>query len=231
MKYIYHHLGLGDHIICNGMVRHFYKEYGSIGLFCKKHNKSNVEYMYRDLKNIEIISFDDSLDADIQCKQYIHNNNLYEDLIKVGFNQLNKNLSTSFDQDFYRIANIPFSDRFDEFYIKRERKKEDEVLNTLNPTGEKYIFVHDDSDRGFVIDESKIKNKKYKIIKNDKNFLVFNYIKLLEKAEEIHFMQSSFKELICSYNLKKPKLYQHNYVREYDSYMNSVGLNPIEEIL
>ena len=23
MKYIYHHLGLGDHIICNGLVRHF----------------------------------------------------------------------------------------------------------------------------------------------------------------------------------------------------------------
>ncbi len=229
MKYIYHHLGLGDHIICNGMVRHFYNQYGSIGLFCKEHNRSNVEYMYRDLKDIEIISFDDKFDADIQCKKYVHQNDLYRDLIKIGFEKMNSTLSESFDKDFYRIADVPFSVRFEEFYIKRNVKKEKEVLDTLNPNNEKFIFVHDDPDRGFEIDLSKVSTK-YKIIKNDKNFLVFNYIKLLEKAEEIHFMQSSFKELICSYNLKKPKLYQHNYVRQYDSYMNSVGLNDIEEI-
>lgn len=229
MKYIYHHLGLGDHIICNGMVRHFYKEYNDVTLFCKTHNKSNVEYMYRDLKNLKIISFDDSLDADVQIKRYIHENNLYKDLIKIGFENLSRNIETSFDRDFYRILNLDFSVRFDEFYIKREPKRENEVYETLNPDKEKYIFVHDDPDRGFQIDESKL-SKKYKIIKNDKRFLVFNYIKLLEKAEEIHFMQSSFKELICSYDFKKPKLYQHNYIRQYDSYMNSVGLNEIVEI-
>lgn len=229
MKYIYHHLGLGDHIICNGMIRHFYNLHGSISLFCKEHNRSNIEYMYRDLKDIQIISFDDGLDADLQCKQYIHQNNLYNDLIKIGFEKMNSSLSESFDKDFYRIADLPFSIRFDEFYIKRSPKNEKLVLETLNPNNEKFIFVHDDPDRGFVIDESKISTK-YKIIKNDKNFLVFNYIKLLEKAEEVHFMQSSFKELICSYDLKKTKLYQHNYVRQYDSYMNSVGVNPITEI-
>ena len=73
-------------------------------------------------------------------------------------------------------------------------------------------------------------NTKFKIIKNDMRFLVFNYIKLLEEAEEVHFMQSSFKELLCSYKLEKPKLYQHSYVRQYDAYMNSVGVNPIVEL-
>jgi hypothetical protein len=46
----------------------------------------------------------------------------------------------------------------------------------------------------------------------------------------VHFMQSSFKELICSYKLKKPVLYQHNYVRKYEPEMNSTGLNKIIEI-
>ena len=108
-------------------------------------------------------------------------------------------------------------------------EKEKEVLNILNPTGEKYIFIHDDSSRGFSIDMSRIKTE-YKVIMNDKRFNVFDYITLIENAEEIHFMQSSFKELMCSYELKKPTLYQHNYVRQYDESMNSSGLNPFIEI-
>jgi len=59
---------------------------------------------------------------------------------------------------------------------------------------------------------------------------VFDYLSLIENAEEVHFMQSSFKELICSYKLKKPVLYQHNYVRKYEPEMNSTGLNKIIEI-
>ena len=30
MKYIYHHLGLGDHIICNGLVRYFKELHGEV---------------------------------------------------------------------------------------------------------------------------------------------------------------------------------------------------------
>ena len=76
---------------------------------------------------------------------------------------------------------------------------------------------------------NKVKTE-YNIIMNDKRFNVFDYITLIESAEEIHFMQSSFKELMCSYNLEKPTLYQHNYVRTYGPEMNSTGLNTFVEI-
>jgi hypothetical protein len=102
-------------------------------------------------------------------------------------------------------------------------------LDALNPNEEKYIFVHDDASRGFSIDMDRIKTD-HKIIMNDKRFNVFDYITLLENAEEVHFMQSSFKELMCSYEMKKTILYQHNYVRKYDEFMNSSGINPIIEI-
>jgi hypothetical protein len=65
---------------------------------------------------------------------------------------------------------------------------------------------------------------------NDKQFNVFDYLTLIENAEEVHFMQSSFKELICSYKLDKPVLYQHNYVRNYGPEMNSSGLNSFIEV-
>ena len=63
MKYVYHHLGLGDHIICNGMVRYFKEIYGKIKVFCKPHNYKNVEYMYRDDDNIEVLSIGEDSDV------------------------------------------------------------------------------------------------------------------------------------------------------------------------
>ena len=48
MKYIYHHLGLGDHIICNGIVRHFKEIHKTVTVFCRPNYFTNVEYMYRD---------------------------------------------------------------------------------------------------------------------------------------------------------------------------------------
>ena len=83
MKYIYHHLGLGDHIICNGLVRKFSSDYNNISLFCKPHNKESVEFMYRDLDNINIIS----LPSDLDVINYLQNNNI-SDIITVGFNDM-----------------------------------------------------------------------------------------------------------------------------------------------
>ena len=224
MKYIYHHLGLGDHIINNGMVRHFYKEYGAITLFAYKHNVKNVQYMYRDLENFQVIGSE----SDAQIDAYIQKTGV--DCIKIGFSDLGGLMpELAFDKAFYKLAGLDFSVRFDEFYLERDLSKEKEVIEALNPTGEKYVFVHDDSSRGFSIDLEKVKTD-CKIIMNDKQFNVFDYLTLIENAEEVHFMQSSFKELICSCKLDKPTLYQHNYVRQYEECMNSTGLNPFIEV-
>lgn len=224
MKFIYHHLGFGDHIVNNGLVRHFYKKYNDISLFSYNHNMENVLYMYRDLENLTVLG----VDGDYEASRYIAENNL--DCIEIGFSKMSNFMpSLSFDKAFYKIANLDFSVRFEEFYYERNHEQEEKVVQELNPLGEKYIFVHDDPSRGFTIDLNKVSSK-YKIIKNNMKFKIFDYLKLLEEAEEIHFMQSSFKELICSYVLKKPILYQHNYVRNYGQELNSTGLNKIIEI-
>ena len=223
MKYVYHHLGLGDHIICNGMIRHFCELYNQITLFCYSHYANNVRYMFRDLENLTIIDFKNEQEINL----YIVINNIKDDLIKIGFENLQQHLTyTTFDKAFYILANLDFDIRFSKFYFERDYEKENILFKELNPKDEKYIFIHDDEDRGFNINV----NSNYKIIKNNKNFGIFDYIKLLENAEEIHFMQSSFKDLINSYKIIKPKLYQHNYVRNYPSSIYSVGLNSIQEI-
>ena len=67
----------------------------------------------------------------------------------------------------------------------------------------------------------------YKIITNDFRFRMFDFIKLLENAEEIHTMQTGFLDLINSYKMDKPKIYRHNYVRNYPESIHSKGLNTV----
>jgi len=221
MIYIYHHLGLGDHIICNGMVRHFHKQYGHVKLFCYEHNIKNVQYMYRDLFNFELISVKSDFEADSIL------NSLSPDInkIKVGFNRLPEFMNPlTFDEAFYKIAGLDFSVRLDKFYLEREHDKEKEILNRLNPTNEKYIFIHDDISRGFKIDEHRITSE-YKKIYNDNSIPLFHCISLIENAEEVHVMQSSIKDLINSFKFDKPKFFLHEYVRNYSYLLDSKGYN------
>ena len=211
MSYIYHHLGLGDHIICNGMVRHFHKEKGSLKLFCYEHNYKNVAYMYRDLDNFELISIKDLSEADL----IIENLDSSIEVIKIGFDKLQEFTDRTFDKAFYAIAGLDFSVKVDNFYLKRDLELEKEILYKMNPRGEKYIFIHDDIHRGFKIDESRISSP-YKRIYNDNSIPLFNCISLIENAEEVHVMQSSIKDLINCFKFEKPKFFLHEYVRNYD---------------
>lgn len=211
-------MGIGDHIICNGLVRNLYKKYGYVDLFCYGYNEANVKYMYRDLKNLNTIP----VSSDQEANSIIIKNNF--DVLKIGFENLYMNESSeSFDIGFYKIAGLPFSCKFDDFYLERDLEKELSILDSLNPNNEPYIFIHGD------LDMSKIRQD-IKIIHNPKEYSLFNLISLLENAEEIHVMESSLKCLINQYKLTKPKLYYHNYVKYCSEFYNTAGLNTYQII-
>jgi len=48
VKTILHHLGLGDQIMLNGMVRHF-AETDTVRIFVKRCHEESVRFMYRDM--------------------------------------------------------------------------------------------------------------------------------------------------------------------------------------
>lgn len=219
MRYIYHHLGLGDHIICNGLVRYCQNIYGKISVFSKTHNYENVKYMYRDNPDILVIP----LLNDFEVNKHISNNNLFNDTIYVGFGGENSSKVSSFDEGFYYQHNLPFEHRFSNFYLLRDLELENKIYKNLNPNNEKFIFCHGD------IDNNKIR-KDLKIIKNPTEYSVFNLITLLEKSEEIHLMESSIKCLVNSYKLTHPKLFYHKYVRGYSNWNNTKGLNSFTTI-
>jgi hypothetical protein len=217
MKYIYSHLGLGDHIICNGAV-HFYQEkYGEVTVFSKQHNLANVEKMYRHNDKITVMAPYGG-DHDDYVKKYIEENGIFNDTIYIGFWKLDPSDPTTFDVQFYLKNDLPWDYRFNYFKFERDTKKENEVFEELNPNNEDYIFVHGP------VDHSKIRQD-LKIIENPIHHGIFDILKLMENATECHMMESSIKCLVNSFKFENPKFFYHEYVRGYTPWFDSKGIN------
>jgi hypothetical protein len=241
MKYIYHNLGLGDHIMCNGLVRYIKEIEGIVSIFCKPNYYNNVKYMFRDDENIKILP----IGGDILTQNYILDNKIQNNLIITNlcyslenidsyntiFKRINyfdhiKNFECqTFDKVYYKMLKIPFNVRFDNFFLKRNYSLEKIICKNLNPNNEKYLFVHN-------VDKNKIRND-LKIIENPIEYNVFDLLSLIENAEEVHLMESSIKNLVNSIKMDKPKFFYHKYVRkEYNhSFFNTEGLNKFEIII
>ena len=216
--FIHHHLGLGDHIICNGLVRSLLndgKVFGRIFLFAKEKNTQRVSRMFADEPRIQLISIPSDANEIAFVNAIIHQYGIV-DFVRCGFS-MGENLKkmgvvSNFDQAFYACAGIPYEKRWSAFKITRDSKNEASVYVKLNPSGSPYMFVHDDPSRGFVLDV--LNPLGLKVIKNDPTIDMFDMMGVLEGATEIHCMESSFSNLIeYMPNIVCP-LYLHKSIRK-----------------
>ena len=217
MKYIYQHLGLGDSIVCNALIRNIVKNNDNYTLFVKPENRASIEFMFKDLKNLFFIEGDDFF-----ANNFL--NNIDEkDIYVIGFmyGEYKKwnDFSKNFETVFYEQHNLDIQKKWDDFKCERDHKKELEIYNhfNLNKTGD-YIFVHDDS--RFNIDPSKIKSE-LRIIKPivglTKN--IFDYCMVIENAKEVHAIESSFAFIIDQMNLNDFFI-----IHRYPRWQNSFGI-------
>ena len=215
---IYQHLGLGDLILCNGLIRYLISIENTSKknfLICKNSNLKSARFMYRDVKNLRIIGINEKKDekeeVSLVLKKFA---NRAVNYIKIGhdfyvptefLNINNKGNRWPCDIIFYKQFNIPFKFRYTKSFWKRNLASEKKLFNKLT-NKKKYAFVHDDVSRGLNIDDKYISNN-LKIIRNNNNELIFDYGLLLENADEIHVMESSFRQLMETLNIKTKKLF------------------------
>jgi hypothetical protein len=208
MKYIYNHLGLGDHIICNGLYREIINTNDFYTLFVKHHNVETVSFMIKDLNNINIKSVND----DSEVISYLTTNNISrESIILIGFCQIPLPGAKDFDDSFYIQHNLPFEKRWSSFKCDRDLESEKNIFDKFNVKEGEYVFVHDDKSRGYEIDESYLINKDLPIIRPiiglTKNS--FDYCYLMENSKESHFMDSSFRLIFDSLMLRNNNIFFH----------------------
>jgi len=224
MIYIYHHLGLGDHIICNGLVRSLIEPLKKYTMFVKSHNLSTVKFMYRDIKNLDFLVGDD-----LYATNYINENNLKnEDLIVAGFYRHHE--AKGFDESFYLQNNVSFDKRWLNFYVERDLDSEKELFKKFNVTENEYVFIHDDYTRNYNISQEKIVNKDLPIIRPKIGLTdnVFDYCYLMQHSVESHFIDSSFRLIFDSLKLRNSNIFYHinmldNVKRNNDLYNDSTS--------
>ncbi|MCL4392513.1 hypothetical protein M1413_04245 [Patescibacteria group bacterium] len=208
-----HHLGLGDHLICNGMVREYCKTHDRVAIFSYPKNYTSVSFMFRDVPNLEVMRGDEAF-----ALLFMLNNKFkreYNETKNVGLPHLDMFDSEPMERQFYRLAGLDFAKKWESFHIERDQSREQALFSKMKPKGD-YIFLHDDAARGLAIDHKKVPEH-YAVVSPASGLTdnIFDFCSLIEKAKEIHLIESSFMYLVdlLPYTNPEQKLVIHRYAR------------------
>lgn len=213
---IVHHLGLGDQIMINGMVRHFLEKYSNVYIVVKDCHMESVKFMYRDTENVKYIVVSNTNPQFIwsQVKKIsdcdvipLATYGVNDDTWKFFTQTVQGNSFTNWAHGVYIQAGLNPLYMYSKFKVNRDHERENELFNKSDlDLNEKYIFIHDDHFR----ERFNTKHRKdLKIFKpgsfpidTRKEFFscdnpnIFDYLKIIENAEEVHCMNSSYNWMI-----------------------------------
>lgn len=191
--YLNWHLGLGDCVLCNGLLRVFARRYNEVIIPCYEKNIKAVEGMFSDLKNVSYVIVGSSGNVMVAAT-FEH--------FKIGdAGERFRDFGDSFDQAFYRQAGIPFEERWNSFHIPN--------LDPA-PKSNGYAFIHDDASRGFRIRTEEISEDRIQFHQPVSLDMLCDTI---QHASEVHVINSAMLHLAESIPTAG-KLYYHRYVRD-----------------
>lgn len=208
-----HNTGLGDHIICNAIVRHLYPSFKLLVLPVKAGNASTVRWMFRDLSNIRTLIVEKGNDPGLAADAF---ERAGAKAIRAGGSanpQWRDEMQMHFDAAFYEQAGVPFEQRWTAFETPRDCDAEADLFRAVAPA-EPYIFVHDDAGRGYSIDEARLPRNVARVRpRPGLTDILFHYRKVIEGAAEVHCISSSFAQYLECVPSGRPQ-YLHRYPRE-----------------
>lgn len=174
------HQGMGDQIICCGLVRAYAKIQDAITLICKIADYESVVAMYSDVKNIKVLPVRDEGEARsfaAACEG---------EVLKLGLFGNDPFDINNWDREFYRQAGVDFEARWNDFQPM--------TFFRLRPAYESpFQFLHDDASRGFELDQRRFPqyDRQFKPSKEfSKNIL--DYLPTIHGASQIHVIDSCF---------------------------------------
>jgi len=201
---LFTHYGFGDYVMCYGMIKELSKEHDLVTLFVRPHRSKlhidNVRRLYSSIKNVKISENDPAL---------------FDDVVYVG-----ESPGVKFDRQcakvFYTHMEVPLGLMWQNFYFKRDIKKEKEIYyDKLGlKDNEKYTFLHDDPVRNFIIDRKYV-NPNMKIIHlvELEDISILDTLYLVEKAKEVHMFNTGLVSFVDQMGTVHDNLNYHKYLR------------------
>jgi hypothetical protein len=191
---IHHHFGLGDHIVCNGLVRELIKRENPDRVFltCATRNLDSVVSMYSDEPRMIFIS--------IPIRGNAPHDHTWLTTIPELKNSTffiigHENTRQDWDVGFYDSVGIPFEKRWTSFKCPRDKNREQQLEKMLNlAEGEEFVLAQD---------YDSVTKRNYEI-KTDKRIIylrqfqfpdgslsrITDWCGVIEKAKEVHALSS-----------------------------------------
>lgn len=187
---IHHHLGLGDHFVCNGLVRSILERESPNFLYLptKQHNIATVSQMYSDDKRV--ICLPVNTDQEVYKLPQLK---IVSSFYRIGFENVR---DTDWDVSFYDAASVPFSARWDRWKCNRDYDRERELEEHIG-LNEEYILVHDTGSIETYDLEIESQQKNIVRIQPITNCLL-DWCGVIEKAQQVHCIDSSVVHLAQS---------------------------------
>ncbi len=209
MKTLLCHLGLGDSILISGAAVELAKRYGHLRVPAYEHYLESVRSFYVNHPEIEVYPVDNPEGSNWGSPP-IDYFKVVGDAIACGvYGPKVETIDVSWPETFYRQLGVDYAHRWDSCPIQKAwQKTGPQVLQTP-----KY-FVHDDSERGYVITKLIPATPKacFRPVMNKGSILRYAYV--LAQAQEVHVIDSAFFHLSESIDTFG-QLFFHQYAREY----------------
>lgn len=213
------HLGLGDLLIGNAIVRHYAKEH-AVCVVCKHHNMTSAAFQWRDLVNVELIGVagdDNDKEAD---EVTAHAEQQGFPVLRLGFTGKKPFDIQQWDREFFRQAGVDFQMCWNGFKVNRQPSRE---IYPIDIGKSEYCFIHEDKARGHVINEKYLPKSRHgrkggmkRIYADPKRTdNIFDWWNIIDGATEIHVIESCFAILIDHLpQIKAKRVVVHQYARK-----------------
>lgn len=196
---LHHHLGLGDHFVCNGLVNFMARQLREpIFLPCKVRNYPTVAYLYSDNPLVKPFTVE-GIDEVMAVESYAARHSL--SLLRVGFEKCDLR---RWDRSFYEQVGVDFVERYRSFHLPRSRPA---VM--IQPPPGPFILLHDEGSCGALKLRIKTDLPVVRVVPQEGAHLL-SYLDLIAKAEEIHCIDSSVYHLVDSLVITTPRLFLHD---------------------
>lgn len=207
---LYFHQGWTDIMNCLPMINIYAAKYRLLYLLIRKDAWPLVQFYIRGLRNVVPV-YSPHLDLNrlgISVVDIAHHNITRLELMghhdssrpnndphkhafknyeaQVGQKQINGRMTHTFERIFYEAYGLPYSDRVEKFTLYRDPALEESVYNrVVNQTP--YICVHNNPQLNLMI----CPKSTLPIVElNQSSEIFFDYIRVLQHAEEIHVIDS-----------------------------------------
>ena len=222
---IIHHLGLGDHVMLNGMVRHFVGNNKRVVIVAREAHQNTLDFMYRDINvglyphNVIIYPLKEGEDSIHHIMKTLEGEDK-KNMLRLATYSIHENVwlhvlknqqfcgITNWSNGVYMQAGITPHFMRSKFKVVRDGGREDAIFDFYKLKRGEYIFVHDDPSRAQGADHRKIETEEGVTVFNPNDTYkefpnLFDYIKIIENAKEVHCMNSSYAWLVDLMELGK----------------------------